>query len=65
MLLMHVTKDGLCAYCGAGVVKCSYWRCQKFFSPKNKRHRFHSAACKMAEIREMKALGFNNEKPRE
>lgn len=54
MLLMHVTKDNKCAFCGSGVVKCANEKCQQFFHAKTKWHRYHAASCKMREYRRRK-----------
>lgn len=51
MLLMHVTKDNKCSFCGAGVVKCKEVKCQQFFNPRSTRHVYHADSCKMRDSR--------------
>lgn len=45
MKLIHVTKDSRCTHCGAGVIKCKEPTCQLFFSPSNRKHKFHLRKC--------------------
>ncbi len=56
MLLMHVTKDGTCTHCGAGVIRCAEQTCQEFFHPKHTRHIYHLAKCKMRNSRRLNKL---------
>jgi len=52
MLLLHVTKDGKCAYCSANLVLCP--ECNEFFHAKNKGHKICLPRCKMRRYRRNK-----------
>jgi hypothetical protein len=51
MSLIHVTKDGKCAFCNAGVKKCAEITCQNFFHPDSILHRFCLPKCKAKNYR--------------
>lgn len=56
MLLMHVTKDGSCAYCDANVKKCAEESCQEFFHPKHDGHKYCKKRCNMRHRRREEKL---------
>lgn len=49
MSLMHVTKEGKCAYCGAKQDLCAV--CKEFFYPKNRRHKICTDRCRKRKQR--------------
>jgi hypothetical protein len=50
MSLLHVTKDGKCAYCGAKMVLCEV--CKEFFYQKNRRHKICLPRCRTKKHRD-------------
>ena len=54
MSLMHVTKDGFCAYCGAKQQLCEV--CKGFFHAKNVRHVICSDKCQTKKGRDKKRV---------
>lgn len=49
MSLMHITKDGRCAYCHAKQVLCEV--CKEFFYPTKRGHRICSDRCRTRKHR--------------
>jgi hypothetical protein len=52
MSQMHVTKEGVCVYCGAKQVLCPI--CQRWFYRKHSRHKICKGSCRTRKHRENK-----------